>query len=211
MHDSASPTDAGVTAAASALAAAPAAARTEPKSTGAGSPFTARAASGLRALPAILLSGVKLGLISVLSALLAAGLMVGLIGFGLLAVPTYGVAAFAIDSPPRRPPIVPPSVPLGAREDWALWSYVDKINQAWGKDWPLVIKWFEELDARYPGNPMVLDKLYVSYLEDGHRMRDRGDLAGARMRYDQAAQYDPARGVAEQLLDELDEQEAAGR
>ena len=76
---------------------------------------------------------------------------------------------------------------------------------------PLVIQWFEDLDARYPGNPMVLDKLYVSYLEDGHRRRDAGDLAGARMRFDQAAQYDPDRGVAQQLLDELDEREAAGR
>jgi hypothetical protein len=88
---------------------------------------------------------------------------------------------------------------------------VDKINQAWGKDWPLVIKWFEELDARYPGNPMVLDKLYVSYLEDGHRLRQAGDFAGARMRFDQAAQYDPDRGVAQELLDELDEQEDAAR
>ena len=41
------------------------------------------------------------------------------------------------------------AVPLGAREDWAVWSYVDKINQAWGKDWPLVIEWFEDLDARW--------------------------------------------------------------
>jgi hypothetical protein len=132
---------------------------------------------------------------------------VGLVWFGLFAVPVAGAngrAASVAESPPRRPPIVPPLVPLGAREDWAVWTYVDKINQAWGKDWPLVIQWFEELDHRYPGNPMVLDKLYVSYLEDGRRLREAGDLDGARMRYDQAAQFDPERGVAQELLDELD-------
>lgn len=171
----------------------------------------ARAGAALRELPALLLSGAKLGLLSGITAALAAGLMLGLIVLGLFVMPTYGVAAAVTASPPRRPPIVPPSVPEGAREDWAVWSYVYKINEAWGKDWPLVIQWFEELDARYPGNPMVLDKLYVSYVEDGHRLRAAGDLAGARMRFDQAAQYDPDRGVAQTLLDELDEQEAAGR
>ena len=104
---------------------------------------------------------------------------------------------------------MPPSVPLGAREDWAVWSYVDKINQAWGKDWPLVIQWFEELDARYPGNPMVLDKLYVAYLEDGRNRQLQGDLAGARQRYEQAARYDPDRGVAQEMLAELDKQRPA--
>jgi hypothetical protein len=173
---------------------------------------TTRAAS-LRVQPAMLLDGLKLGLMTALSAGLAAGLMVGLIAFGLFAAPSYGIAASidVYENPPRRSPIVPPLVPEGAREDWALWSYVDKINQAWGKDWPLVIQWFEELNARYPGNPMVLDKLYVSYLEDGRRLREAGDLDGARMRYDQAAQFNPERGVAQQLLDELDDQEAAGR
>ena len=212
VDEPASPTHDGVTAGATTPVAAPALARTEPISANVSkAPRAARVASGLRGLPGLLISGAKLGVISALSMLLAASLMVGLIAFGLLAFPTYGVAAFATDTPPRRPPIVPPSVPEGAREDWALWSYVDKINQAWGKDWPLVIKWFEELDARYPGNPMVLDKLYVSYLEDGHRLRQAGDFAGARMRFDQAAQYDPDRGVAQELLEELDEQEAAAR
>ena len=178
---------------------------------GAGSNQTTRAVAGPHTLQARMLSGVKLGLLSALSTALAAGLMLGLIVFGLFVVPASGAAAAVAASPPRRPPIVPPSVPEGAREDWAVWTYVYKINEAWGKDWPLVIQWFEELDARYPGNPMVLDKLYVSYLEDGHRRRDAGDLEGARMRYDQAAQFDPDRGVAQQLLDELDEQEAAGR
>ena len=171
----------------------------------------APAVAGQRDLPAVLLSGIKVGLLSALSAALAAGLMVGLLAFGLFAVPSYGVAAAVSDSPPRRSPIVPPSVPEGAREDWAVWSYVHKINEAWGKDWSLVIQWFEELDARYPGNPMVLDKLYVAYMEDGNRRREAGDLAGARMRYDQAAHWDPDRGVAQQVLGELDEQEDAGR
>ena len=73
-------------------------------------------------------------------AALAAGLVAGLVAGGLWMTPLVAVAAPEVDIPPRRPPIVPPSVPLGAREDWAVWTYVDKINQAWGKDWPLVIQ-----------------------------------------------------------------------
>ncbi|MCC7368206.1 MAG: hypothetical protein IT306_07285 [Chloroflexi bacterium] len=146
------------------------------------------------------------GISAAATTLLAASLMLGLVILGLYGTPTLGVAAYAAESAPRRPPIVPPMVPEGAREDWAVWSYVDKINQAWGKDWPLVIQWFEELDARYPGNPMVLDKLYVSYLEDARRLLAEGDVDGARTRYDQAARFDPERGVAQQLLDELDSQ-----
>ena len=142
-------------------------------------------------------------------AVLSAGLVVGLVAGGLFMTPLVSAAAPNVVSPPRRPPIVPPSVPLGAREDWAVWSYVDKINQAWGKDWPLVILWFEELDARYPGNPMVLDKLYVSYLEDGRTRLLRGDVDGARQRFEQAARYDPDRGVAQEMLAELDKARTA--
>jgi hypothetical protein len=139
-------------------------------------------------------------------ATLTAGMVAGLVAGGLYMTPLVSAAAVDIQSPPRRPPIVPPSVPEGAREDWAVWSYVDKINQAWGKDWPLVIQWFEELDARYPGNPMVKDKLYVSYLEDGRNRLLRGDVQGARQRFEQAARYDPDRGVADEMLAELDKQ-----
>lgn len=135
---------------------------------------------------------------------LGAGLVSGLVAGGLFASPLVSAAAPDVDQAPRRPPIIPPSVPLGAREDWAVWSYVDKINQAWGRDWPLVIQWFEELDARYPGNSMVLDKLYVSYLEDGRARLHRGDVAGARQRFEQAARYDPDRGVAQEMLADLD-------
>lgn len=148
-----------------------------------------------------------------LSVILVAGLTAGLLSFGLFGAPTYGIgiAAYAADQPPQRPPIVPPMVPEGAREDWATWTYVDKISQAWGKDWPLVIQWFEELDARYPGNPMVLDKLYVAYIEDGRRLQATGDFNGARYRFEQAQQFDPARGIAQELLDELDTlEDAAG-
>ena len=139
---------------------------------------------------------------------MSAGLVAALVAGGLFMAPTVGIAAYTVDAQLRRPPIVPPSVPPGAREDWAVWSYVDKINQAWGRDWPLVIQWFEELDARYPGNPMVLDKLYVSYLEDGRNRQMQGDLQGARQRYEQAARHDPDRGVAQELLAELDQQRA---
>jgi hypothetical protein len=137
---------------------------------------------------------------------LSAGLLAGLVGGGLFMSPLVSAAAPDIEAPSRRPPIGPPSVPFGAREDWAVWSYVDKINQAWGRDWPLVIQWFEELDARYPGNPMVLDKLYVSYLEDGRNRQLAGDIQGARQRYEQAARFDPDRGVAQEMLAELDKQ-----
>ena len=136
----------------------------------------------------------------VLGAILLFALVIG----GLYMSPIVSAAAPPAELSSRRPPIVPPSVPVGAREDWAVWSYVDKINQAWGRDWPLVIQWFEELDARYPGNPMVLDKLYVSYLEDGRARLLRNDIPGARQRFDQAARYDPDRGVAQEMLAELD-------
>jgi tetratricopeptide (TPR) repeat protein len=136
--------------------------------------------------------------------LLTACLLVGLLVAGLFVAPSIGLAAYDAGAPPRRAPIVPPAVPLGAREDWAVWSYVDKINQAWGKDWPLVIEWFEDLDARYPGNPMVYDKLYAAYIEDGRTLQAKGDLEGARRRYEQAAEYDPNRGIAQEFLAKLD-------
>lgn len=143
--------------------------------------------------------------------LLTVGSIVGLVVGGLFVAPSVGLAAAVVDGPPRRPPIVPPDVPLGAREDWAVWSYVDKISQAWGKDWPLVIEWFEQLDARYPGNPMVLDKLYAAYIEDGRTLEARGDLAGARRRFEQAADYDPDRGIAQEYLAALDKREGVRR
>jgi len=155
----------------------------------AGLPFVVRPRDAVTVVPGILLT---------------ACLMVGLLVGGLFVAPSIGLAAYDPGAPPRRAPIVPPAVPLGAREDWAIWSYVDKINQAWGKDWPLVIEWFEDLDARYPGNPMVLDKLYASYLEDGRTLQAKGDLEGARLRYEQAAAYDPNRGVAQEFLARLD-------
>jgi hypothetical protein len=142
---------------------------------------------------------------------LMAGLLTALVAGGLFVGPAIGVAAYDPSAPPRRPPIVPPSVPLGAREDWAVWTYVDKINQAWGKDWPLVIEWFEDLDARYPGNPMVFDKLYASYIEDGRTLQSRGDLEGARRRFEQAVRYDPDRGIAQDFLAELDKRQGIRR
>ena len=154
---------------------------------------------------AVVRLAVQTVVVTVLTAALAAGLVVG----GLEVGPGLGTEVQAAAAPPARPQIIPPSVPPGAREDWATWTYVDKISQAWGKDWPLVISWFEELDARYPGNPMVLDKLYVSYLEDGRVRELQGDIPGARQRYEQAARYDPDRGVAQERLAELDAQRMA--
>jgi hypothetical protein len=142
---------------------------------------------------------------------LTASLVVGLLLCGLFVAPTIGLAAYDPSAAPSRAPIIPPAVPEGAREDWAVWSYVDKINQAWGKDWPLVIEWFEDLDARYPGNPMVYDKLYAAYIEDGRTLQAKGDLAGARHRYQQAAEYDPSRGVAQEFLEKLDDPPATRR
>jgi hypothetical protein len=146
-----------------------------------------------------------------LATVLTVGLTAGLVVAGLDIGPGLGAVAYSAAAPPRRPPIIPPWVPVGAREDWAVWSYVDKINQAWGKDWPLAIEWFEELDARYPGNPMVLDKLYVAYLEDARVRQMQGDLPTARQRYEQAVRFDPDRGVAQERLAELDAQQGATR
>jgi hypothetical protein len=45
----------------------------------------------------------------------------------------------------------------------------------------------------------------VAYVEDGRARLARGDAPGARQRFEQAARYDPDRGVAQELLDELDQ------
>ena len=164
----------------------------------------ARVRSALRA-------GTRAGLSAAGSAILTGGLLAALLVGGLFIGPTVGMAAVDTSAPPSRPPIIPPAVPLGAREDWAVWSYVDKINQAWGKDWPKAIEWFEDLDARYPHNPMVFDKLYAAYIEDGRTLQAKGDLAGARVRYEQAAQWDPDRGVAQAFLSDLDKLQSSRR
>jgi hypothetical protein len=145
----------------------------------------------------------------VLSAIFGFALAIGLFHGGLDLAPTLGEAAVVMaDEVPRRPPILPPSVPEGARRDWAWFSYVEKINEAWGNDWPFVIRLFEEFDARYPGDPVVFDKLYASYIEDGRTLQAQGDLAGARRRYEQAARYDPTRPEAGDFLAQLDRREA---
>lgn len=151
---------------------------------------------------------------ALLALLVTGGFGAALIGIGLFVAPGVFIAnggiylladpAIVEPQPPRRAPIVPPSVPLGARRDWAFWTYVDKISQVWGRDWPLAIAWFEELDARYPGDPMVLDKLYACYIEDGRTLEREGDLAGARRRYQQAQAYDPTRPEAADFLADLD-------
>jgi hypothetical protein len=132
----------------------------------------------------------------------------GIVGGGLNIVPLLGAQTAEAVGPPRPNPVLPPAVPLGARPDWAEWSYVQQINQVWGKDWPKVIAWFEEFNARYPGNPMVFDKLYAAYIEDGRRLMHEGDYAGARRRFEQAARFDPHRPEAADFLAELEERQA---
>jgi hypothetical protein len=150
-------------------------------------------------------------LVAVAGLVLAAGLMAVLLVGGLFVGPTVGLAAYDPSVPAQRPPVIPPSVPEGAREDWAVWTYADKISQAWGHDWPHVIEWFEDLDSRYPNNSMVFDKLYVAYVEDGRSLQARGYLDGARRRYEQAVRYDPGRGVAQEHLADLDKLQAPRR
>ena len=139
----------------------------------------------------------------ILAVLFGLVLGVGLFGGGL-AGPSIGMAADAVAVPPRRPPLVPPAVPLGAPEHLALFTYVEKVNQVWGRDWPTVIRLFEEFDVRYPDNPVVRDKLYVAYLEHAKERWRRGDLQAARVHLQAAQDYDPNRGVAEELMDDLE-------
>lgn len=127
----------------------------------------------------------------------------GLLALGLLVAPPIGEAATP-NTEPRRPPVVPPTVPLGAPETWALYSYIEKVNQAWNRDWPTVIVLLEEFLSRYPGNPTATDALYAAYLEDGKARAAVGDVAAARRRYEQAGALNEDRGEAWLLLDELD-------
>ena len=136
-------------------------------------------------------------------ALFGVVLGLGLFGGGL-AAPSVGMAADVTAVPPRRPPMLPPSVPPGAPEHLAFFTYVEKINQVWNRDWALVVQLFEEFDARYPGNPVVRDKLYVAYVEHGKELWRTGDLRAARVRLEQAREYDPDRGIADELLDDLE-------
>jgi hypothetical protein len=150
------------------------------------------------------LAGVKALALAVLVVLVALGIAAG----GLNIVPMIGAQTAEAVGPPHPNPVLPPAVPIGARADWAEWTYVQQINQVWGKDWPKVIAWFEELNARYPGNPMVFDKLYAAYIEDGRRLTHEGDLVGARRRFNQAARFDPHRPEAAEFLADLDARQA---
>ena len=57
---------------------------------------------------------------------------------------------------------------------------------------------------QYPGEPLVKDKLYASYIEDGRVLQWQGDVAGARSRYAQAARHDPSRPEAGDYLAQLE-------
>jgi len=131
---------------------------------------------------------------------------------GAIVMPEVGLAAPspAFATAPRRPPIIPPSVPVGAPESWAYFTYVEKINQAWGRDWPFVIRLFREYDRRYPGNAVVHDKLYAAHIEFAKELWRAADLAGARRNLEAASAWDPTRGEAEQLLDDLVRVERGG-
>jgi hypothetical protein len=131
-------------------------------------------------------------------------LAVGLLAGGLLLVPTLGTAAPEVSAAPRRPPRLPPAVPPDAPEAWALWSYLNHITPLWDRDWPLVIQALEEFSARYPANPVALDKLYAAYLAHGQELERSGRALEARRRYEQAAALSPERGEALLELDRLD-------
>ncbi len=133
----------------------------------------------------------------------AAGAAVLLIGGALVVSNEVGTAAEPVGAP-RRPPILAPAVPPGAPEHLALWSYLEKVNQAWGRDWPTVIDFLEDFWRRYPGNLVARDALYAAYIERGKELREAGDLAGARRSFQQAADFDEDRGEAHLFLDELD-------
>jgi len=132
------------------------------------------------------------------------GLGLCLLFGGLIVSPQVGLAEREQTGPPRRSPVLPPAVPPGVPEEWALWSYLDKIGPLWGRDWPTVIRFLEEFVTRYPANPVATEKLYAAYLEDGKQLLLSGDRAGAGERYQQAGQLDPNRGEAWTLLDELE-------
>ncbi len=134
-------------------------------------------------------------------AAISAGVAAALVGLALTIAPEARVSAAA--GPARRPPIVPPAVPLGAPEYLAQWSYIEKVNQAWGKDWPTAIRFLEEFTGRYPTNPTGHDALYAAYIEDGKELRRSGEVSGARRRFQQAADFDEDRGEAYALLEEL--------
>ena len=135
-----------------------------------------------------------------LGALVAVALLVS----GLLVVPAFGMAIPEPIDAPRRPPRLPPVVPLWAPEEWALWSYLTYVTPIWGQDWPTVIQSLEELRARFPANPLVIEKLYAAYIEAGKTLEGGGDTSEARRRYQQAAELDPGRGEAYLELERLD-------
>jgi hypothetical protein len=144
-------------------------------------------------------------------AVFAAALLIGLLAGGLEVAPRVGLAAQEAAGPPRRPPAIAPAVPVGAPEEWAVWSYFDKVGPIWGRDWPTVIALLEDLHARYPGNPYTIEKLYAAYVEDGKWLARLGEADAARHRYQQAIELDPDRGEAPSLLDELDASPERGR
>lgn len=134
-----------------------------------------------------------------LGALVAVALLVS----GLLIVPAFGMVIPEPIPAPRRPPRLPPVVPLWAPEEWAVWSYLTYVTPIWGQDWPLVIGSLEELRARFPTNPLAIEKLYAAYIEAGKALEGGGDSSEARQRYQQAAELDPNRGEAYLELERL--------
>ena len=90
----------------------------------------------------------------VLSAIFGFALAIGLYHGGLDLAPTLGEAAVAMaDEAPRRLAYSPAvrARRCAPRLRFLVLRYVEKINEAWGNDWPFVIRLFEEFDARYPG------------------------------------------------------------
>ena len=140
----------------------------------------------------------------VLVTVLGLGLALGLFGGGLDLAPRIGMAAWDLDVPPRRPPILDPAVPLNATEEDALWSYLYRIAPIWESDRSTVIRLLEQFLARYPDNLVALEKLYAAHVEDGKARARSGDPDGARRRYVEAIEVDPERAEAWELLEELD-------
>ncbi|MCC6176905.1 MAG: hypothetical protein IT305_16470 [Chloroflexi bacterium] len=135
--------------------------------------------------------------------LLAGILIVALVGGGLVLIPSAGYAFTEDDAVPRRPPVVPPDLPMDAPKSLVLYLYSPKIEQTWGRDWPMAIRLLEDLVARYPDDSAVHEKLYAAYVEHGRALAKRGATVEAEAVFERAIRFDPDRPEAQTYLDDL--------
>jgi hypothetical protein len=115
--------------------------------------------------------------------------------------PTPAATSTPAATPTRTATPAPPTATATPTEAQAISNALADIEGPWAKgDWDTVIARLSPLQARFPANAALKDKLYVAYLQKGQALEADERPVEARAPYQAATQVDPGRTEARDRL-----------